>query len=102
MLYHLLLPVYVLLRTYLIAKLVLGADESPWRVMGKGRSAKWWTWALVGDTIKSLAGEPGSPQPSEEAAKQDLWRRFVKELGEDPKGGHALLEGDAPTQRIMV
>lgn len=48
-LYHLLLGAYLALHAYLIAKPVLGADESSWRVMGKGRSAKWWTWALVGE-----------------------------------------------------
>ena len=31
-----------------------------------------------------------------------LWRRFLKELGEDPKAGRPLLEGDAPTQRINL
>jgi nanoRNase/pAp phosphatase (c-di-AMP/oligoRNAs hydrolase) len=31
-----------------------------------------------------------------------LWKRFLKELGEDPKGGRPLLEGDAPTQRIEI
>lgn len=48
-LYHLLLPAQLKLHKHLLDKPVLGADESPWRVMGKGRSARWWTWVLVGD-----------------------------------------------------
>lgn len=48
-LYHLLLPVYLALRTYLLAKAVLGVDESPWRMMEGGRSARWWTWVMVGE-----------------------------------------------------
>lgn len=48
-LYHLLLPAQLKVHERLLAKHVLGADESPWRVMGKGRSARWWTWVLVGD-----------------------------------------------------
>lgn len=48
-LYHLLLPAYRALHAWLLAKSVVGADESPWRVMGTGRSAKWWTWVLVGE-----------------------------------------------------
>lgn len=47
-LYHLLLPAQLQLHAHLLAQPVLGADESPWRVMGKGRSARWWTWVLVG------------------------------------------------------
>jgi nanoRNase/pAp phosphatase (c-di-AMP/oligoRNAs hydrolase) len=31
-----------------------------------------------------------------------LWRRFLKELGEEAKAGRPLLEGEAPTQRIQV
>jgi transposase len=48
-LYPLLLPAQLKLHERLLAKHVVGADESPWRVMGKGRSARWWTWVLVGD-----------------------------------------------------
>jgi len=48
-LYHLLLPAYLALHAWLLAQSVVGADESPWRVMGKGRSARWWTWVLVGE-----------------------------------------------------
>lgn len=48
-LYTLLLPAYLAVHAYLLQKPVLGADESPWRVMGAGRSAKWWTWVLVGE-----------------------------------------------------
>ena len=47
-LYQLLLPSYLALRTYLLEQEVLGADETPWRVMGKGRSAQWYVWALTG------------------------------------------------------
>lgn len=48
-LYLLLLPAQLKLRERLLTKPVVGVDESPWRVMGKGRSARWWTWVLVGD-----------------------------------------------------
>jgi transposase len=48
-LYQLLLPSYLALRDHLLLQEVLGADESPWRVMGKGRSAQWYVWALTGE-----------------------------------------------------
>ena len=47
-LYLLLLPSYLALRDHLLEQEVLGADETPWRVMGKGRSAQWYVWALTG------------------------------------------------------
>lgn len=51
-LYVLLLPTYLAHWDDLLTESLLGADESPWRLMGKGpqagRSAKWWVWVLVG------------------------------------------------------
>ena len=87
-LYHLLLPAYLALRAYLIAKPVLGADESPWRVMGKGRSAKWWTWALVGEdaVFYMLAPTRGS------AAATELLLGFKGVLTADGYGVYTSLE----------
>lgn len=40
-LYHLLLPTLLALHARLFTQPVIHADESPWRVMGKGTSARW-------------------------------------------------------------
>lgn len=87
-LYHLLLPVYLALHVYLLQKQVLGADESPWRVMGKGRSAKWWTWVLVGEdaVFYKLAPTRGS------AAATELLRGFKGVLSVDGYGVYTSLE----------
>jgi transposase len=47
--YHLLLPVWFALQAHLLRKGIVGVDESPWRLMKKGPSLRWWVWALVGD-----------------------------------------------------
>lgn len=49
-LYVVLLPTYLALQARVLSSDLLHADETPWRVMGKGgerRSAKWWLWTLV-------------------------------------------------------
>ncbi len=46
------------------------------------------TWGVVGEAINRLAKAPGKPQPTEDAARADLWTRFVGCLPADlrPKG----------------
>jgi nanoRNase/pAp phosphatase (c-di-AMP/oligoRNAs hydrolase) len=58
-----------------------------------------------GGHVAMAAGRVEMPEESKDLYLRivtKLWRRFVKELGEDPKGGRPLLQGDAPTQRISV
>ena len=96
-LYQILLPAYVLLRTYLIAKPTLGADESPWRVMGKGRSAKWWTWALVGDDAVYYMLSPTRGK----AAAAELLRGFTGVLSVDAYGAYTALEAEYGAQASL-
>ncbi len=97
-LYHLLLPAYLGVHAYLLAKPVLGADESPWRVMGKGRSAKWWTWALVGDdaVFYRLAPTRGS------AAATELLRGFKGVLSVDGYAVYTSLESRGTQASLFV
>jgi hypothetical protein len=46
------------------------------------------TWGTVSQTIADLAAAPGPVQPTEEAARTDLWKRFGAALPADlrPKG----------------
>ena len=45
-LYHLVLPTLRALHAWLLTQPVVHVDESPWRVMGKGKSARWWMWSV--------------------------------------------------------
>lgn len=97
-LYHLLLPAYLALHAYLLAKPVLGADESPWRVMGKGRSARWWTWALVGEdaVFYMLAPTRGS------AAATELLMGFKGVLSVDGYAVYTSLESRGTQASLFV
>lgn len=97
-LYHWLLPVYAKLHAHLIAKPVLGADESPWRVMGKGRSAKWWTWALVGDDAVYYMLSPTRGK----AAAAELLRGFTGVVSVDGYAAYSALEADYGTQASLL
>jgi hypothetical protein len=46
------------------------------------------TWKTVKDTINSFAEKPGPPEPTPDAAKDALWRRYVAALPKDlrPEG----------------
>jgi transposase len=96
-LYHLLLPVYLALRTYLLTKPVLGADESPWRVMGKGRSARWWTWVLAGDdaVYYQLAPTRGK------AAARELLNGYTGVLSVDGYPVYTSLEAEFGAQASL-
>jgi hypothetical protein len=70
------------------------------------------TWLRVGEAIRDLAAEPGPPQPSEDAARQDLWARFVRRLpaflrpeGAVPSEEAQLKrwgwDGDTPFRKLM-
>ncbi len=96
-LYHVLLPVHVQLRTYLIAKPMLGADESPWRVMGKGRSARWWTWALVGDDAVYYMLSPTRGK----AAAAELLLGFTGILSVDGYAAYTALEAEYGTRASL-
>ena len=96
-LYHLLLPAYLAIHSYLLAKPVLGADESPWRVMGKGRSAKWWTWVLVGEdaVFYQLAPTRGK------AAARELLAGFRGVLSVDGYPVYTSLEAEFGQQASL-
>jgi nanoRNase/pAp phosphatase (c-di-AMP/oligoRNAs hydrolase) len=58
-----------------------------------------------GGHVAMAAGRVEMPEDSKELYLKivtKLWRRFLRALGEDPRSGKPLLEGDAPTQRIML
>jgi nanoRNase/pAp phosphatase (c-di-AMP/oligoRNAs hydrolase) len=58
-----------------------------------------------GGHVAMAAGRVDMPEESKELYLKivtRLWRRFLREVGEDPKAGRPLLEGEAPTQRILV
>lgn len=97
-LYLLLLPAYLQLRTYLIKKPMLGADESPWRVMGTGRSAKWWTWALVGDDAVYYMLSPTRGK----AAGAELLLGFSGILSVDGYAVYTALEADYGAQMPLL
>ena len=46
-LYVLLLPAYLALRARVLASEVVYADETPWRLIGKEGSKRWYVWALT-------------------------------------------------------
>lgn len=52
------------------------------------------TWGTVSEAIAGLAQAPGPPQPTEDAARKDLWKRFTGSLPADlrPKGPEATDE----------
>lgn len=54
------------------------------------------TWAKVSETIGDLAKAPGPVQPTEDAARQDLWKRFAAALPADMRP-----EGAEPTDEAQ-
>jgi transposase len=40
-------PSYQALAEYVLASPVVGADETHWRLMGKGKSRSWWVWSVT-------------------------------------------------------
>lgn len=48
-LYTLLLPTWLALKDRVLEAEVVHADETRWRMMGPGKSTKWWLWTLVRD-----------------------------------------------------
>ncbi len=96
-LYKLLLPAYLAVHAFLLTKPVLGADESPWRVMGKGRSAKWWTWALVGEdaVYYTLAPTRGK------SAARELLRGFSGVLSVDGYAVYTALEKEGMQASLL-
>ena len=39
-------PSYVALRELVLEDAVVGMDETPWRLLAKGKTKKWWVWSL--------------------------------------------------------
>lgn len=46
-LYRLLLPAYLLLQEQILSCDVVYVDETSWRLMGKGKSKRWWAWVIT-------------------------------------------------------
>jgi transposase len=40
-------PSYEALGEYVLSSPVVGADETHWRLMGKGKSRRWWVWSVT-------------------------------------------------------
>lgn len=55
----LLWPTYQALQDHILAQPCIGADETWWRVMGKGTSKKWWAWTIVSPDAVYHAILPG-------------------------------------------
>ncbi len=55
------------------------------------------TWGMIAETISALAHAPGAAFPTEEAARQDLWKRFCAALPADlrPRGDEISDEAQA-------
>ncbi|HEY8375988.1 MAG TPA: IS66 family transposase [Nannocystis sp.] len=56
-LYVVLLPTLVAIKEQLLAKGLVHVDESPWRMMGKEGSKKWWLWAMCAGELAWYAIE---------------------------------------------
>jgi transposase len=41
-----LVPSYGALRPFVLESAVVGMDETPWRLLAKGKTKKWWVWSL--------------------------------------------------------
>lgn len=67
--YLVLFPTYLALHNKVLGEELVHVDETPWRMMGKGRSKKWWLW-----TVASAAGVYYhlSPSRSSGAAREIL------------------------------
>jgi len=57
------------------------------------------TWATVADAIGELSKAPGSPKATEDAARADLWKRFVCALPADLRPAGAQPTDEAQTAR---
>lgn len=99
-LYLLLLPSYLALRDHLLRQEVLGADETPWRVMGKGRSARWYVWALTGADAVFYLLAPSRGKGAARALLQD----FDGVLMADGYAVYKALEraGQEPVQASLI
>jgi len=62
-------PGYEALRQYVLAALVVGVDETRWRLLGSGKSSKWWVWSV---TRPDAVAYKILPSRSKEAAQEVL------------------------------
>jgi transposase len=87
--YVVLLPSLLALHDAVLAEPLVHADESPWRMMGKGRSKKWWLWTLV-----SAKGSYFDIQPSRgSAAARAVFKGYAGTVMADGYVVYASLEG---------
>lgn len=88
-LYLVLLPSLLALHDAVLAEPLVHADESPWRMMGKGRSKKWWLWTLV-----SAKGTFFDLQPSRgSAAARAVFKGYAGTVMADGYVVYRSLEG---------
>ena len=57
------------------------------------------TWGAVSQVVGELAAAPGTPQPTEDAARADLWHRFRAALPADLRPAGAAPSDEAQTAR---
>ena len=89
-------PAYERLHAYVLGRAVLGADETPWKMMKKGGSKRWYAWALCAeDAIVYRIDESRSA----EAAKKVL-RDFEGTLVCDGYTAYESLRKRGATFRI--
>ena len=62
---------YLALQQRLLTSEVLYADETHWRVMGKGTSKKWWVWILTDRKRSFFMIQPGRGKPAARLLLQD-------------------------------
>ena len=84
-------PSYQALQDHILKQPCIGADETWWRVMGKGSSKKWWAWTLVSDDAVFHCILPGR---SNDAAKVVL-KDYDGIVVADGYGVYSSLEGAA-------
>lgn len=90
-------PSYEALQDDILEQPCIGADETWWRVMGKGTSKKWWCWSIVSDRAVYHCILPGR---SNDAAKVVL-RDYSGVVVCDGYGVYASLEHAASEAGIQ-
>ena len=83
-----LFPSYEALKKYVRSSPVIGADETHWPLLKKGKSQKWWSWSLCRDDAVFYQILPSR---SKEAAKMIL----------DDYGGIVMVDGYGVYQSLI-
>jgi transposase len=89
-------PTYEALCTKVLESKVLNADETHWRLMGRGeRTSRWWVWSVVSDRISTYRiMDSRSSKVAEE-----LLGGYQGVVVVDGYGAYRILERDGPRER---